>query len=311
MATLRRRNARVEVTMLRTGKRSSPIGLAAAGLAVLIAAGGCTTLPSTGPPLMSGKIPKFQVADAKHPAVEILAIWQPAEGPGRNGVPTRGIAGQVFFFSESVASPVVVNGTVRIYLFDSHGSVQDQGRPIQEYNMSPAVLNGHLQFCSLGPMYQVFLPYPRADYHQAMCSLRIRFTPNVGETIYSIASTLMLPGPPEQSETGKPVNRLSAVTAAPAPANAPAAQWQGPGATDSRAYADSKERILASLNHAAMPPVNQPTFNQSSASAQSGASQPYVFVPGPPASVDPTWAGRTMPSAAAAGPSSREADADD
>ena len=155
---------------------------------------GCATMP-----LFGQKTAKFDRADAKNPAVEILSLWQATEGPGPNGVPTRGFSGQIFFFTQAKPSPVVVDGKVRIYLFDDHGTVKQQARPIGEFDFDPANWNGHAHASTLGPGYAVFIPYPRNDFHQATCSLRVRFTPNVGPTIYSPTASVVLSGPP-----GKP-----------------------------------------------------------------------------------------------------------
>jgi hypothetical protein len=143
---------------------------------------------------------KVPTADAEHPAIEVLAIWQAAEGPGLGGVPTRGFAGQIFFFTQDRAQPVAVDGKARIYVFDDHGTVEQQARPLRQFDFDRQSWTAHLQSSKLGPTYGVFIPYPSNDYHQAVCSLRVRFTPMKGRPLYSQASTIVLPGPPAKSE---------------------------------------------------------------------------------------------------------------
>ena len=64
----------------------------------------------------------------------------------------------------------------------------------------------HAHSSTLGPGYAVFIPYPRNDFHQATCSLRIRFTPTVGPTIYSPTAAVVLTGPPQKPvEPEKPL----------------------------------------------------------------------------------------------------------
>ncbi|HUE15079.1 MAG TPA: hypothetical protein VMR25_12990 [Planctomycetaceae bacterium] len=168
-------------------------------LLLLLIAPGCASMP----PLFSFiKSEKFDRADAKNPASEILALWQPSEGPGQNGVPTRGFNGQIYFFTQAKPGPVVVDGKVRIYLFDDRGSVEQQGKPIGEFDYDPIGWNARAHQSSLGPGYAVFIPYPRSDFHQAACSLRVRFTPNVGPTIYSPTASVALSGPPVKSLHG-------------------------------------------------------------------------------------------------------------
>jgi hypothetical protein len=157
---------------------------------------GCASLT-----LLNFKTEKIPTADAEHPAIEMLAVWQAAEGPGPKGIPTRGFAGQIFFFTQDRATPVAVDGTARIYVFDDHGTVQEQARPLHQFDFDRESWKGHLQMPKIGPTYGVFIPYTRNDYHQAVCSLRVRFTPPKGRPLYSASSTIVLPGPAPTPET--------------------------------------------------------------------------------------------------------------
>jgi hypothetical protein len=163
---------------------------------------------------------KVARADAKNPAVEILALWQASEGPGPNGVPIRGFAGQIYFFTQSKQAPVLVDGKVRIYLFDDHGTLKEQARPIGEYDCDSASWNARAQNSTLGPGYAVFIPYPRNDFHQCTCSLRIRFTPTVGPAIYSPPASVVLSGPP-----AKPAHDDERIVQSPQPVTQSRQQW--------------------------------------------------------------------------------------
>jgi hypothetical protein len=200
----------------------------------MLAAAGCASTQ-----LFGFKSVKIDKADAKNPAVEILALWQATEGPGPNGVPTRGFTGEVFFFTQAKPVPVMVEGKARIYLFDDHGTAKQQARPIREYDFDPASWAAHCHSSSLGPGYAVFIPYPGNDFHQVACSLRIRFTPAVGPTIYSPTATVVLSGPPAKSSNAEglvtpslgarqqmPQNLNGALT--PAPGGGPLNAGQSP-----------------------------------------------------------------------------------
>lgn len=133
-------------------------------------------------------------ATATNPAVEILAIWQPAEGRGVNGVPTRGFAGQFLFFTGENPSPVEVDGAVRIYLFDDRGTPEQQSKPAHQFDFDAGAWKSHLKRSALGPAYHVFIPYPRKDDQIARCSLRVRLTATGGPTIFSESANVVLPG---------------------------------------------------------------------------------------------------------------------
>jgi hypothetical protein len=153
-----------------------------------------------GAKLLSGKFPgskaeEFAKADARNPAAEVLAIWQAAEGHGVNGLPTRGFAGQILFVTNRSSSPVTVEGEVRIYLFDDKGKLEEQAKPIHQFDFKPGAWKTHMRPGTLGPSYHVFIPYVRKDRHQANCTLMVRLKPTDGPTIYSDMTTIMLPGP--------------------------------------------------------------------------------------------------------------------
>src|SRR5262245_32229519 len=73
---------------------------------------------------------KVVEADKQNPAAEVVSLWQPAKGPGLNNVPGRGFAGQILFFTRGSSTPVVVDGDVRVYLFDNQGTPEQQAKPL-------------------------------------------------------------------------------------------------------------------------------------------------------------------------------------
>ncbi len=152
---------------------------------------GCTTMVPVFPWKQS--LPE---ASKKDPVVEILGLWQPAEGTGLDGLPARGFAGQLLFFNRGSKSPVKVNGDIRIYVFDDYGSVEDQSTPIDQFDFVEGTWQAHLHVGTLGPSYNVFIPYSRkANKNQAKCSLRVRLKPANGPTVFSEMVAVTLPGP--------------------------------------------------------------------------------------------------------------------
>ena len=149
---------------------------------------------------------KPTIADAANPAVEVACIWQPGEGRNDKGIPCRGFNGQVLFFGRKQSEPVLVDGTVRFYLFAERGDPNDFSKPLHQYDFSSDAWNLHATQTALGPGYSVFIPYPDPDPHQVRCQLRLRFVPRLGPTIYSEAVTLTLEGPPRPGTDAVPAS---------------------------------------------------------------------------------------------------------
>jgi len=139
--------------------------------------------------------PNVIKASEKNPVAKMIALWQPAKGAGLKGEPARGFACQVMFFTSKDAAPVMVNGKIRIYLFDDVGSQEEQAKPIRQFDFEPDAWNTHAKFSKLGPAYNIFIPYTRPGSHLANCTLTIRYTPaEGGPTVFSEESQITLDG---------------------------------------------------------------------------------------------------------------------
>lgn len=123
--------------------------------------------------------PAYPMASKERPASQIIAMWQPARGT-HHGRPARGFAGNIMFFTARSAMPALVNGTVRVYLFEDQGSPEDQAKPIRQYDFPAEVWNTYAQMSKIGPTYTVFIPYPKAGRHEAKCTLALRLIPEDG-----------------------------------------------------------------------------------------------------------------------------------
>lgn len=138
----------------------------------------------------------FNRATDKVPAAEIVCVWKPAEGTGMDNLPTRGFAGQILFFNRHDSEPIVVDGDVRVYLFDDVGSVEEQSKPIHQFDFQAEAWNTHARMTTIGPSYHIFIPYTRKNNtYRTTCSLRIRMTAENGRAIFSDVIKVPLPGP--------------------------------------------------------------------------------------------------------------------
>jgi hypothetical protein len=137
---------------------------------------------------------EFRKADARNPAVQIVCLWQPAEGLGLDNLPTRGFAGQIIFLTQDSPTPVEIDGDVRVYLFDDQGTMEEQAKPLHQFDFVDGTWRGYLKKTAWGPTYQVFIPYVRKGSHEAKCVLRVRLTPKAGPTIVSETASITLQG---------------------------------------------------------------------------------------------------------------------
>lgn len=152
---------------------------------------GCAT---TNLSTSSVTAPKFVRATANNPAVKCLCVWQTAEGFDPEGKPCRGVAGQVFFFNRDGAIPVLVDGDVRLFVFDDQGSEESQSKPLSQFDIDRETWNTQVTKTQFGPAYRLFVPYVRQGRHQAQMVVRLRMTPDGGPVVFSELATIDLAG---------------------------------------------------------------------------------------------------------------------
>ena len=156
---------------------------------LLLAATGCTSLGNFR--FGQERIPQ---ATPKNPIVQVLAMWQPGEGPGIDNKTTRGFVGTMYFFTAKSPIAAKTNGTICVYLFDDQGEEEEQVKPIHQFIWETDDLAKLGQPGKLGQSYMIFIPYTRAGFHKAQCSLRVTYTPNTGSPVNSEMAYVALPG---------------------------------------------------------------------------------------------------------------------
>lgn len=169
------------------------------GLCILLT--GCSTMGLVSNASSSNPTKKFVKATPQNPAVKCLCVWQTGEGYDAQGKPCRGVAGQVFFFSAHSDLPVMVDGDVRIFMFDDQGPEESQTKPLSQIDVDRQTWNAQLTSTQFGPAYRLFVPYARPGRHQAQLGVRLRMTPDNGPVVFSDMTTIELAGSkPEKPE---------------------------------------------------------------------------------------------------------------
>lgn len=171
------------------------------GLVGMSSLAGCSTTN-----LFTWNMDGYVHAGPKNPVTEVVSVWQPGEGTDGDGKMTRGFVGQLYFFAGKNPAPVVVDGTVRVYLFDDQGTPEDQVKPIHQFDFTPEAWNTHMGKGKLGPTYSAFIPYTRKGFHEARCALRVRFTPRQGVPYFSDMVHIALPGSKSKAAAQKKID---------------------------------------------------------------------------------------------------------
>lgn len=169
---------------------------------------GCSSLDTSS---LLGRS-KFVEAGPTNPVVDVVCLWEPAEGRGLDNLPARGFAGQLLFLTRGTAEPAKVEGEIRVYVFDDQGPIEEQSKPIHQYDFKGEAFSQYLCETNMGAAYQLFIPYPRKGAHEANCALRVRYIPaGGGSPVYSKMADLTLPGakPNETASRWQPERRRS------------------------------------------------------------------------------------------------------
>jgi hypothetical protein len=144
---------------------------------------------------------RIPTATAKNPAVRCVCLWQEGEGQGIDGRPSRGFAGQVFFFTHNSHSPVAVDGDVRIFLFDDRGDQGDEAKPLHQFDFVEQSWNTHLFDSQFGPVYRIFVPYPRKGMESVDAALRVRLVRENRPPLFSDLTAVKLAGQDKENES--------------------------------------------------------------------------------------------------------------
>jgi hypothetical protein len=183
----------------------------------------------------------------KNPVTEVVSVWQPGEGTDGDGKMARGFVGQLYFFTGKNPAPVVVDGAVRVYLFDDQGAPEEQVKPIHQFDFTPEAWNTHMGKGKLGPTYSAFIPYTRKGFHEARCALRVKFTPRQGTPYFSEMVHIALPGSKSKAIAQKKMEEQFPVVQASAKFS-PASQSADSGQHKPRRPVESIQDLVAGLN---------------------------------------------------------------
>ena len=175
-------------------------------------------------------------ATADDPIIETVCMWEPSEGVGLDNSPTRGFAGKLMFFTANHREPVCINGDVRIYVFDDLGTVDEQTKPLHQFDFDQEAFQAFLTETELGAAYQLFVPYTRKGSSESICSLRVKVTPESGRPMYSKLASITLPGTERPYPIAQKTSSVSGIQQASFESDTPKPPKKAPTAEEAAAY---------------------------------------------------------------------------
>ncbi|MEO2015888.1 MAG: hypothetical protein ABGZ53_16125 [Fuerstiella sp.] len=153
--------------------------------AITASATGCSSLLHTSAAFIKSPVQFVNTIRAEKRIVKILCLWEPAEGQGLDGRPSRGFAGQILMFAHGSPSPIPVHGTTSIYQYVNFDPDEVDPLPIHKFTFDDGGWNAHRTESTLGETYNVFLPYVVKNKGHATCALRVEYTSPEGRVISS------------------------------------------------------------------------------------------------------------------------------
>lgn len=114
--------------------------------------------------------------------------------PGQK--PLRGFGGRIMFFQHPEDKPVVVDGTLTVYLFEDEDDAGSPTRPLCRYVFLPEHLRQHYSRSKLGHSYSVWIPVDELGGPRRRLMIIARFEDaQTGQVIVSRPVRKTLPGP--------------------------------------------------------------------------------------------------------------------
>lgn len=170
---------------------------------------GCasTSLFEMSKSALKAPVSLFTGRTAHPPVSKILCLWEPAEGQGVDGLPSRGFAGQIIFFGYGQDSPVKVDGTIRILEYDNYDEGQIDPTPVHRFTFDSVAWDAHRTEGTIGHAYNVFIPYSVKHMNEARCALRIEFTDNDGRVTTSPYTEVALAAKSKKGVAGQAMQR--------------------------------------------------------------------------------------------------------
>jgi len=146
----------------------------------------------------------FMMNKAAPQPATVVATWSNrvsyVPDPANNGLPTAGIAGRVYFFTETPNYPVSVDGSIVVDLYDdTPRNGQTASTHLEQWRFDPATLSRLYKKDMIGMGYTLFLPWGTYRNDIKNIHLAVKFEPVNGTPLYAPVSPLVVEHTPPPS----------------------------------------------------------------------------------------------------------------
>jgi hypothetical protein len=136
---------------------------------------------------------------------EIVDVWT-NDVLHQSGQPSkRGFGGRLMFHNQDSETPIKVEGSLTVYLFDDRGEDPMREEPIHKFIFPAEVFEKHHSKSKLGHSYSFWLPVDDVGGFERKLTVITRFEPKLGGKILSTPSTHVLPGRPVDDQPTSPL----------------------------------------------------------------------------------------------------------
>jgi hypothetical protein len=163
----------------------------------------------------------------------LVTTWTEAVLNRPGETPQRGFGGRLAFFKNGNEDPVRVEGQLVIYAFDESGDDPYKTEPTKRYIFPADQLAVYESESTVGPTYNIWLPWDEAGGVERKVSLIARFEPKDGAIVVGEQTRHLLSG---TSPAGAARQQMAS-TIQPGPSHLELARYQAPAPTANGAQA--------------------------------------------------------------------------
>ena len=162
---------------------------------LLVLTSGCQIAPKDKPVKWPWKKDKsMPLPDRMLPVWTDTVLHQPNQ-PG-----VRGFGGRIYFYEKDKTDPIVIDGSLAVYVFDADDIDVNTQKPLRKFVFTAEQFNEHMSKTSIGPSYSIWLPWGDVGGPPRRLSLIARFEGREGGTTISDPTIKLLPGVPEKEQ---------------------------------------------------------------------------------------------------------------